>query len=81
MYNMCSIKHFTRFVAVLIWRDTDEMPLKSSETADDRKRRMVTASRRHTYIASSISWVNPSGMLKKLRNTGSKPTFYSIYRY
>ena len=36
MHNTCSIKHFTHFVAVLIWTDTDEMPLKSSETTDGR---------------------------------------------
>jgi len=34
MHNMNSIKHFTHFVVVLIWTDTDEMPMKSSQTAD-----------------------------------------------
>ena len=70
--NMCSIKHFTSFVAVLIWK---------------RHRRRVTGrggslpASRCMYIAPSIWLVNPSSVLKKLRNTGSKPTFDSIYRY
>ena len=71
-------------VAVLIWRDTDEMPLKSSERADGKgigRGEWSPASWRRTYVAASIWWVNPSGMLKKLRNTSSKQTFDSIYRY
>jgi len=61
-----------------MWRDTDEMPLKSSETADSRvigRGEWSPASRRCTYVAPSVWRVNPSGVLKKLRNTGSKPTF------
>jgi len=75
MCNTCSIKHVTRFVAVLIWRATDEMPLKSSETADGkviRRGEWSPATRRCTYVAPSVWQVNPSGVLKKLRNTGSK---------
>ena len=56
--------------------DTDEMPL--SETADGRAIKggeWSLASRRCTYVAPSIWRVNPSGVLKKLRNTGSKQTF------
>ena len=55
MCNTCSVKHFTSFVAVLIWRDTDEMPLKSSETTDSRvigiERRMV-ARQQETYVCA-----------------------------
>ena len=61
------------FVAVL--GGTDEMPLKSSETADSKgigRGEWSPASRRHTYIAPSVWRVNPSGVLKKLRNTSSK---------
>ena len=57
MHNTCSIKHFTCFVAVRIWRDTDEMPLKSSETADGRvigRGEWLPTSRRRTCIAPSI---------------------------
>jgi len=82
--NTCSMKYFTHFVAVLILRDTDKMPLKSSETADGRvigRGEWSPTSRRHKYVAPNVWWVNPSGELKKLRNTGSKPTFDSIYRY
>ena len=48
------------------------MPLKSSETADSRvigRGEWSPASRRHTYVAPSVLRVNPSGVLKKLRNT------------
>jgi len=72
------------FVTVLIWRDTDEMPLKSSESADCRviwRGEWSPASRRCMYVTPSIWRVNPSGVLKKLRNTCSKPTFDSMYRY
>ena len=83
--NTCSIKHFTHFAAVLILRDTDKMPLKSScrdsRWQGDRERRWSPTSKRHKYVAPNVWWVNPSGKLKKLRNTGSKPTFDSIYRY
>ena len=34
-----------------------------------------------TSLPARVWQVNPSGVLKKLRNTGSKPTFDSIYRY
>ena len=51
MRNTCSIKHITCFVAVLIFRDTDEMPLKSSETADG-ERRMVTC-QQEAYVHHS----------------------------
>ena len=85
VHSTCSIKHFARFVAVLIiWRNTDEMSPKSSETTDGRvigRGEWLPTSWRHTYVAPSIWQVNPSGMLEKLRNTGSKPTFESIYRY
>ena len=50
------------------------MPLKSSETADGKgigKGEWSPASRRRKYVAHSVWRVNPSGMLKKLRNTGS----------
>jgi len=60
------------------------MPLKSSETADSRvigRGEWSPASRRRKYVVPSVWRVNPSGMLKKLRNTGSKQTFDSIYRY
>ena len=83
MHNTCSIKLFTRFV-VLIWRDTDEMPLKSSETADGRvmgRGEWSPTSMRCTYVAPSIWRVDPSGVLTKLRNTGSKPNFDSTYWY
>jgi len=74
----------TRFVAVLIWRDTDRMPLKSSESADGRvigRGEWSPASRRCMYITPSIWRVNSICVLKKVRNTGSKPTFDSMYRY
>ena len=83
MRNTCSINLFTRFV-VLIWRDTDKMPLKRSETADGRvmgRGEWLPASRRRTYVAPSVWWVNLSGVFKKLRNTGSKPNFDSTYWY
>ena len=34
-----------------------------------------------TSLPARVWQVNPSSVLKKLRNTGSKPTFDSIYRY
>jgi len=73
-HMLYTIKHFTCFVAVLLWRDTDKMPLKlkSSETADDRvigRGEWLPASRRHTYVAPSVWQVNSSGVLQKLRNT------------
>ena len=60
------------------------MQLKSSETADGRvigRREWSPTSRRCMYVAPSVWHVNPSGVLKKLRNTltGCKPTFDSIY--
>ena len=69
-----TIKHFTRFVAVLMWRDTDEMPLKlkSSETTDGGvigRGEWLPASRRHTYVTPSVWQVNSCGVLKKLKNT------------
>jgi len=63
MCNTRSIKHFTHFVAVLIWRDTDEMPQKSSRDRrwqGDRERRMVVCqcSRRHAYVDPSVwGWI------------------------
>ena len=70
-------KTIRTFVAVLIWRDTDKMPLKSSETGD-RERRMV-ACQQEMYVHHSQHLAGESQ--QKLRNTGSKPTFDSIYRY
>jgi len=75
---------YKHFVMVLMWRDTDEMPLKSSETADSRViggGEWSPTSTRRTYVAPSIWRVNLSDVLKKLRNTGSTPTFDSIFRY
>ena len=84
MCNTCYIKHFTCFVVVLIWRNTDEMPLNCSETADGRvigRGEWSPASRRRTYVAPNVWQVNPSGVLKKLWNASSKQTFDSIHRY
>ena len=55
--------------------------LRDRRRPGDRERRMVTHQQESMYVAPSIWRVNPSSMLKKLRNTGSKATFDSIYRY
>ena len=67
------LSNFTRFVAALIWRDTDGKAIERGE--------WTPASRRRTYVAPSVWGVNPSSMIKKLKNTSSKQTFDSIYRY
>jgi len=54
--------------------------LEDCRRQSDRERRMATR-QQETYIALSVWWVNPSVVLKKVRNTGSKPTFDIIYRY
>ena len=57
MRNKCSIKHFTHFVMVLIRRDTDEMPMKSSETIYGRvigRGEWPPSSRRPTYVAPNV---------------------------
>ena len=52
--------------------------LRDRRRQRDRERRMVARSRRRTYVAPSVWRVNPSGVLKKLKNTSSKQTFDSI---
>ena len=58
MHNTCSFYkalHTFCHGTVLIWIDTDEMPLKSSETADGRvigRRRMV-APQQEMYVRRS----------------------------
>ena len=67
MCNTCSIKHFTRFVMVLIWRQTDKIQLKSSETADSRmigRGEWLPTSRRCTHIVPCVWRLNPSGVLR-----------------
>ena len=83
--NTCSIKHFTRFVAVLIRRDTDEMPLKSSETADGRwqgeENGHPPAGDVCTSLQASGMWIPVACSRNWGTLSGCKPTFDSIYRY
>jgi len=84
MRNTSSVKQLHTFCRGTDMERPHEMPLKSSETADGKgigRGEWSPASRRCTYVTPSVWRVNPSGMLKKLRNTSSKQTFDSIYRY
>ena len=53
--------------------------LRDRRRQGDRERRMVTHQQESMYVAPSVWRVNPSSMLMKLRNTGSKAALDSIY--
>ena len=80
MRNTCSIRHFTCFVVVLIRKDTDEMPPKSSETADGRvigRGEWLPASRRHTYVVPSWGETTVAVTREVSSDSGKDPCFGS----
>ena len=88
MRNTCSILQSTSHVLSQYLYGETQMKCHWSwtaqETADGRvigRGEWSPTSRRGTYVALSVWRVNSSSVLKKPRNTGSKPTFDSIYRY